>query len=297
MTGLCNKSSCPLANGRYATIREHDGRMFLYMKTIERAHTPAKLWERIKLSQNYTKALEQVTEQLEFFPKALQHRNKQRLTKIYQYLVRSRKLKLKKTSKLVALNTKQEKLEGRREEKALKAAKLESSIKQELMERLKRGTYGDIYNFPEVQYNEALDEAQAEDEEAAALEETEDAEEGYEEVDDEDEDDEEEEYEEEEEEEEYEDDEDVGLVEYVANFDEGDEEEEEDDDIEDDWRVSGGGGGAKPAAKGKRKAGDTAGSSKKGKAAKRPVSQVEIEYEDEEENGERQTASAVATAW
>jgi protein MAK16 len=271
--------------------------MFLYMKTIERAHTPAKLWERIKLSQNYTKALEQVTEQLEFFPKALQHRNKQRLTKIYQYLVRSRKLKLKKTSKLVALNTKQEKLEGRREEKALKAAKLESSIKQELMERLKRGTYGDIYNFPEVQYNEALDEAQAEDEEAAALEETEDAEEGYEEVDDEDEDDEEEEYEEEEEEEEYEDDEDVGLVEYVANFDEGDEEEEEDDDIEDDWRVSGGGGGAKPAAKGKRKAGDAAGSSKKGKAAKRPVSQVEIEYEDEEENGERQTASAVATAW
>jgi hypothetical protein len=50
---------------------------------------------RRQLSKNYTKALEQVTKHLEFFPKYLQHRNKQRLTKIHQYMIRMRKIQLK----------------------------------------------------------------------------------------------------------------------------------------------------------------------------------------------------------
>lgn len=53
-----------------------------------------------QLSKNYARALARVSKELEFFPKYLQHRNKQRLTKIHQYLIRMRKLKLK-TNKCV----------------------------------------------------------------------------------------------------------------------------------------------------------------------------------------------------
>ena len=161
VTGLCNKSACPLANSRYATIREIEGRCYLMIKTIERAHMPKKLWQKIKLPRNYAKALAVVTEELEHFPKFLQHRNKQRLTRIHQYLIRMRKLALRSRPAKAVVHKKVERREDRKEAKALVAAKLNRTIEAELLTRLKQGTYGDIYNFPATAYDTALDASQS----------------------------------------------------------------------------------------------------------------------------------------
>mmetsp|Transcript_14473 Transcript_14473/g.35281 ORF Transcript_14473/g.35281 Transcript_14473/m.35281 type:complete len:280 (+) Transcript_14473:70-909(+) len=158
VTGLCNRQSCPLANSRYATIVEDEGWCYLYMKTIERAHTPNRLWEKIKLPKNYAQALALVDKHLEFFPKTMIHRNKQRLTKIHQYLIRMRKLQLKVQPKLVGEPKKIKRREKRREQKAEKIALIDRAIKKELVQRLQSGMYGDIYNFSAQVYKDVLDE-------------------------------------------------------------------------------------------------------------------------------------------
>ncbi|XP_061345284.1 protein mak16 isoform X1 [Gastrolobium bilobum] len=189
VTGVCNRSSCPLANSRYATIRDDNGVFYLYMKTIERAHMPKNLWERVKLPRNYEKALEVIDKHLMYWPKLLIHKTKQRLTKMTQMRIRMRKLALKTREKIMTTPRKEIKREARREAKAEKAALLEKSIEKELLERLQKGVYqqSDIYNYPLEEYNKVLDMeklqlADEEDEEEPEIEYVE----GYDELEEED---------------------------------------------------------------------------------------------------------------
>ncbi|GIZ36892.1 hypothetical protein CKM354_000035800 [Cercospora kikuchii] len=149
VTGLCNRQSCPLANSRYATIRADpsNGRLYLYMKTVERAHLPSKWWEKIRLSGNYTKALQQVDERLIYWPKFLVHKCKQRLTRLTQVRVRAQRLakeeeRLGETT-VAKLAPKVRRREETRERKAEAAAKIDRAIERELVERLRSGAYGD----------------------------------------------------------------------------------------------------------------------------------------------------------
>lgn len=137
---------------------------------------PNKLWERVKLPRNYEKALEIIDKHLMYWPKLLLHKVKQRLTKMTQMRIRMRKLALKTREKIMTTPRKVKKREARREEKAEKAAVLDKSIEKELLERLKRGVYGDIYNYPVKEYNKVLDmeglqaASEDEDEEEAEIE-------------------------------------------------------------------------------------------------------------------------------
>ena len=296
VTGVCNRSSCPLANSRYATIREEEGKVSLYLKTVERAHSPKNMWEKIYLSRDYSKALAQLDEHLQYFPKALIHRNKQRLTKIHQYLIRMRKIKLKelagKKAKMVGINRKIEQREERREKKALVAAKIEANIEKELLERLAKGTYGDIYNFPEVPYQKALEQLESEEEEEESEEEESEEEEEMDGV---------MEYVEDLEEEE-ESEEDVEDMEYIGNgkWNQGVdyESESEDDDSEDDESSSDSDATSddEDTEEKPTKPNRSTKESKATKKKKKRGTRVEIEYEEETEPEVQEQAMA-GTAW
>lgn len=70
-----------------------DSYIYRYMKTIERAHTPKNLWEKVELSENKNEAISQIEKNLQYWPKFLISKNKKRLLRIRQYLKKMRKLR------------------------------------------------------------------------------------------------------------------------------------------------------------------------------------------------------------
>ncbi|KAJ4386933.1 Protein MAK16 [Neurospora sp. IMI 360204] len=286
VSGFCNRQSCPLANSRYATVRTSPkGTIYLYIKTIERAHMPSKWWEKIKLSQNYAEALQQIEDRLQYFPKFLLHKCKQRLTRLVQVATRMRKLAAEEDrlgEKLVPkMAPKVKHREEARERKALIAAKLERTIERELLERLRQGMYGDQpLNVSESVWKKVLHGLEKEGDGTRDK----DLDEGIEDED-----------EEEEEEEELEEEIEDGNVEYVSDFEEtddelndiedwlgsDDEDDAQDDDDEDDDDDDE--GDSEEDTKKKTKAGDKRKRGKVTKMKARKKKEIEVEHETDRE--------------
>ena len=149
VTGFCNRQSCPLANSRYATVRPDPATqsLCLYIKTPERNHLPSQWWEKIRLPNNYEKALAMIDDKLPYWQRFYVHKCKQRLTRLTQVAIRTRRIakeELRLGEKLVPkLASKVRRREETRERKAESAAKVERAVERELIDRLRSGAYGD----------------------------------------------------------------------------------------------------------------------------------------------------------
>ena len=158
-------------------------------------------------------------------------------------------MKLKIKPKLIVTNKKVEQREKGKERKALKAAQLDKAIEKELLERLKQVSDGEIYNYPEQQYQKIISKTGVEDED-----EDDDEIEG-------------------ELEEEYEDNDREYDIEYIEDF------EESDDEIEESAE------NVEVPLSSKRSLSET--NNKIAKKNKGKKTRVEIEYDEDEEELER----------
>lgn len=141
LTGLCSHMNCPLANSRYATVLEENGKLYLMTKTIERSHMPSKMWEKDELSADLKKAMEQISNKLAYWPNHIVAKCKARYVKLTQMLIRMRRIELRPQMAIERYHKKSERRDAARALKAESAAMIEQQIKKELFSRLLKGTY------------------------------------------------------------------------------------------------------------------------------------------------------------
>lgn len=139
VTGLCTQQSCPLSNSKYATVRESNGILHLYIKEPERSNKPFITYEKIELS-NYNEALLIIDKELMYFDNFYKHKCKQRLTKLTQYLRRVEKGEKRIYTVLHRKHYKKEKVMC---QKVKNKVNVEREVEKELVKRMEAGIYGE----------------------------------------------------------------------------------------------------------------------------------------------------------
>ena len=160
LTGLCNKSSCPLANSNYATIRRDGEKLALCVKRPEYQHEPRKLWEKIYLSDTKTdKAKAVILKALEGQSPFVRDKCLARYDRLVEIKLKETQLaKHSERAPIVQpIKSKHERKERGRERRALEVSRLEQSIEKELLRRLHSGVYGDLYNLDQKEFNQAIE--------------------------------------------------------------------------------------------------------------------------------------------
>lgn len=93
------------------------------------------------------------------------HKCKQRLTKLTEMLRRMRRLKIRGAMQFATIRQKGERRDLVRLEKAEQRAMVDTTIEKELIDRLKMGTYGELYddlvNLNQNAFNQMLDDQEA----------------------------------------------------------------------------------------------------------------------------------------
>eukprot|EP00933_Yihiella_yeosuensis_P028071 TRINITY_DN21883_c0_g2_i1.p1 TRINITY_DN21883_c0_g2~~TRINITY_DN21883_c0_g2_i1.p1 ORF type:complete len:183 (+),score=44.90 TRINITY_DN21883_c0_g2_i1:579-1127(+) len=118
------------------------------MKTVERAHSPRNLWEKVRLAGQLRKALDQVEKLIGNWPTNQLKRVKEELVKRLQQQEPATQMAQKGLSngtKLSGISRKLERREAKREVKAENSARLSQSVEQELLQRLRQGMYGGLH--------------------------------------------------------------------------------------------------------------------------------------------------------
>ncbi|CAJ1432692.1 unnamed protein product [Effrenium voratum] len=127
-TGLCNRSSCPLANGHHATVSKRGNIFVLHLKTPE-----SREWKMVKLCKSVASSLGRLAQHAHHLA-APQLENAQKR-------LRSLGGGGQQLTTCVAEKKKSERREAKNEKKAEAAAQVENSIGAELLRRMRLGVY------------------------------------------------------------------------------------------------------------------------------------------------------------